>query len=279
MTLASTAASERGIATVRYQTSPAGAAPGPTPAPPPSRPSRCSFDTTAVADGLRDLRAIATDTAGYTRTSATVASRRVDNTLPTVSLADPGAYADRHQDADRHRVRRRQRPRSVSRSTTARPAAAGPPPAPARRRRARARSTRRCSPTARTSCAPARPTPPATSPTRRSPASVDNNAPTGSVPALTPLRGTVDISLNADDGAGSGVASVTGQFRQAGGSTWTDVCTDTTAPYACTGLDTTPYPDGLYEARAIVVDERRASAPRPRSSPCGSTTRRRPRRR
>ena len=45
-----------------------------------------------MADGLRDVRAIATDTAGYTRTSATVASRRVDNTVPTVSLADPGAY-------------------------------------------------------------------------------------------------------------------------------------------------------------------------------------------
>src|SRR5262249_55507337 len=52
-----------------------------------------------------------------------------------------------------------------------------------------------------------------------------------------------------------GIASVTGQFRQQGSSTWTDVCTDTTAPYACTGLDTTPYPDGLYEAREIVVDK------------------------
>ena len=83
---------------------------------------------------------------------------------------------------------------------------------------------------------------------------MDNTAPTGSVPALAPLRGTVDVALTADDGAGSGVASVTGQFRQQGASTWTDACTDTTAPYACTGLDTTPYPDGLYEAREIVVD-------------------------
>jgi hypothetical protein len=84
---------------------------------------------------------------------------------------------------------------------------------------------------------------------------VDNTAPTGSVSALTPLRGTVDIALNAADGAGSGVAQVTGQFRQQGASTWTDVCTDPTAPYACTALDTTAYPDGLYEARAIVVDK------------------------
>ena len=92
VTLASTAGSERGIATVRYQTAPAGTSHLDRRLHRLQRAASCSFDTTAVADGLRDVRAIATDTAGYTRTSATVASRRVDNTLPTVSLADPGAY-------------------------------------------------------------------------------------------------------------------------------------------------------------------------------------------
>ena len=52
----------------------------------------------------------------------------------------------------------------------------------------------------------------------------------------------------------SGVASVTAQFRPAGTTTWSDVCVDTDAPYECAGLDTTAYPDGLYDGRAIVVD-------------------------
>ena len=42
-----------------------------------------------MADGLRDVRALALDAAGYTRTSV-VASRRIDNTAPATSLTDPG---------------------------------------------------------------------------------------------------------------------------------------------------------------------------------------------
>jgi hypothetical protein len=44
-----------------------------------------------VADRSYDLRVVATDLAGNTRTSSTVASRRVDNTGPTVALTDPGS--------------------------------------------------------------------------------------------------------------------------------------------------------------------------------------------
>ncbi len=254
VSLASTAGSERGIATVRYQTAPAGSSTWTDACTASSAPFSCSFDTTAVADGLRDVRAIATDTAGYTRTSATVASRRVDNTLPTVSLADPGTYLTG----------------TKTLSATASDSGSGLAGLQIDYRPAGGTWTTACSgTTSPRSCAlntsllidgsyelRARATDAAgnvadSTLTRV----VDNHAPTGSVPALTPLRGTVDVSLNADDGAGSGVASVTGQFRQAGGSTWTDVCTDTTAPYACTGLDTTPYPDGLYEARVIIVDK------------------------
>lgn len=254
VTLASTASSERGIATVRYQTAPAGTSTWTDACTGSSAPFSCSFDSTAVTDGLRDVRAIATDTAGYTRTSATVASRRIDNTLPTVSLADPGVYLTG----------------TKTLSATASDAGSGLAGLQIDYRPAGGTWTTACSgTTSPRSCAlntsllidgsyelRARATDAAgnvadSALTRI----VDNNAPTGSVPALTPLRGTVDISLNAADGAGSGVASVTGQFRQAGGSTWTDVCTDTTAPYACTGLDTTPYPDGLYEARETVVDK------------------------
>ena len=53
-------------------------------------PYTCAFDTTTVADGLRDLRAVALDSAGYSRTSA-LTGRRVDNTAPATSLTDPGA--------------------------------------------------------------------------------------------------------------------------------------------------------------------------------------------
>jgi hypothetical protein len=51
----------------------------------------CAWDTTAPADGLYDLRAIATDVAGGTATSAIVTSRRVDNLGPAVALTDPGS--------------------------------------------------------------------------------------------------------------------------------------------------------------------------------------------
>ncbi len=53
-------------------------------------PFGCSWATAGVADGLYDLRAVARDQAGNTTTSATVSSVRVDNVVPTVSLADPG---------------------------------------------------------------------------------------------------------------------------------------------------------------------------------------------
>jgi hypothetical protein len=47
--------------------------------------------TTGLADGLYDLRVIATDVAGNATTSAVVASRRIDNTAPTATMNDPGS--------------------------------------------------------------------------------------------------------------------------------------------------------------------------------------------
>ena len=84
MTLSSTASDAgSGIATRTYQHSPAGAGTWTT--------TPAAFDTTAVTDGLYDLRVIVTDVAGNQTTSATVANRRVDNTAPSASLDDPGA--------------------------------------------------------------------------------------------------------------------------------------------------------------------------------------------
>ena len=50
-------------------------------------PYSVDWDTTAVADGLYDLRVITTDNVGNSFTSALVTNVRVDNTLPTNALA------------------------------------------------------------------------------------------------------------------------------------------------------------------------------------------------
>ena len=55
----------------------------------PPSPFSCSWDTTTVADGSYDLRAVAVDQAGNTRTSTTVTARIVDNNGPVVSVTGP----------------------------------------------------------------------------------------------------------------------------------------------------------------------------------------------
>ena len=52
-----------------------------------------SLDTTALADGLYDFRAIATDGTGHTGTSPIRANVRIDNTAPAGSLTAPAAGA------------------------------------------------------------------------------------------------------------------------------------------------------------------------------------------
>ena len=88
----------RGTVTLASTASDAGSTgspPAPTPTRPPAQapglPTPAAFDTTAVTDGLYDLRVIVTDVADNPTASATVANRRVDNTAPAASLDDPGA--------------------------------------------------------------------------------------------------------------------------------------------------------------------------------------------
>src|SRR5439155_14814529 len=50
------------------------------------------WNTGGVADGVYQLRLIVRDVAGNSSTSATVANVRIDNTPPTTSQNDPGAY-------------------------------------------------------------------------------------------------------------------------------------------------------------------------------------------
>jgi hypothetical protein len=88
--VSATAASDRGIASVVFQSAPAGMSTWTTACTKTIAPYTCTFDTTGVADGLRDVRAVATDDAGYARTD-TVTNRRVDNTGPVVTTTDPGS--------------------------------------------------------------------------------------------------------------------------------------------------------------------------------------------
>jgi hypothetical protein len=93
VTLTSTSADAggSGLASVAFERSPAGAATWTTIDTDTAAPWSAAFDTTAVADGHYDLRTVATDRAGNVTISTVVAGVGVDNTLPSVSLADPGA--------------------------------------------------------------------------------------------------------------------------------------------------------------------------------------------
>jgi hypothetical protein len=122
-------------------------------------PYSCRFATTALPDGSYSFRAVATDVAGNTATSAVVANRVVDNTVSSVSLDDPGAY----------------------------------------------------------------------------------------------LTGTATVTAAASSSVA--ITSVRIQRAPTGTSTWTDLCTDTTAPYSCS-WDTRTVADGSYDLRALLLDAR-----------------------
>lgn len=93
ITLAAEAAdADSGVAAVTIQRSPAGKASWTDVCTASAAPYSCRFDTRTVAEGSYDLRAIASDAAGNAAASATVQNRRVDNTISSVSLEDPGAY-------------------------------------------------------------------------------------------------------------------------------------------------------------------------------------------
>lgn len=55
-------------------------------------PYSCRFNTASLANGSYTVRAIATDSIGNVATSATVTNRVIDNTVSSVSLADPGTF-------------------------------------------------------------------------------------------------------------------------------------------------------------------------------------------
>jgi hypothetical protein len=93
VTLTATAADDTsGVAQVVVQYTPSGTTNWTTVCTATASPYSCAWKTTAVADGNYDLRAVATDAAGNTTTSTTIATRKVDNTVSSVSVTDPGPF-------------------------------------------------------------------------------------------------------------------------------------------------------------------------------------------
>ncbi len=93
ITLAATAAdTHSGVATVAFQYAASGSSTWLNACTAVDSPWTCRFDTTAVSDGTWSFRAVATDAAGNTATSATITGRVIDNTVSSISVDDPGAY-------------------------------------------------------------------------------------------------------------------------------------------------------------------------------------------
>lgn len=245
-----------GVASVKVQRSPAGAGSWTDVCTDSSSPYSCSWDTTGVADGLHDLRALTTDNAGNTKASSVVANRRVDNTAPSATMTNPGATITGTKNFDgtasdggsgvaslkfqvsptgagtwSDMCSDTTSPYACSYDTTA--LADG-------QYDFRSLATDNAGNTG-TSTVYAGPI-------------VDNTAPSATMtdPGAY-LRGTVALGATSGDGAGSGVANVKIQRSPAGAGSWTDVCTDTSSPYSCS-FDTTTVTDGLYDFRAIATD-------------------------
>lgn len=81
-----------GVANVQIQRSPAGTGTWTTICTDTVATYSCSWNTTAVADGLYDLRSVTTDAAGNAANSTLVTGRRVDNTAPNALITNPGSY-------------------------------------------------------------------------------------------------------------------------------------------------------------------------------------------
>jgi hypothetical protein len=245
--LAASASSDRGVASVVFQAAPTGTSDWTTLCTDNVAPYTCSWNTPAIADDTYDLRATATDTAGYAKTS-TVAARVVDNYTLTVTLTDPGAMSG-----------------TESLTATAANASGGIQSLKIQHRAVGATSwTDVCSgATSPQNCGLdttqlanggrelravvtdlAGHTAQSTMITR----TVDNTPPT-TTPSIPPTgSGTVSMSADAQDD-GSGIAYVSFEAFYMGA--WYEFCRDTTAPYTCAG-DSAAVPDGTYSIRVIV---------------------------
>jgi hypothetical protein len=244
-----------GMASLAFQYSPAGLGSWADACSDVTSPYSCSFDTTALLDGLYDFRSLATDVAGNQSASSAWTSRRVDNYFPTSTMTDPGAYlrgtvtlgATASDGGGILSVVIQRSPAGLDTWTDVCTDTTSPYSCSFDTITVadglydfRAVATDNAS----------RATVSSTVANRR----VDNTAPAASLtdPGAN-LHLTVTLDATASDTGGSGVANVTIQRSPAGLDTWTDICTDTASPYSCS-FDTATVADGLYDLRAVSID-------------------------
>ncbi|EAP98169.1 fibronectin type III domain protein [Janibacter sp. HTCC2649] len=214
-------------------------------------PYACSWNTASIVAGEYDLRAVLT--AGATTTlSAVVDAVMVDNISPTVTMLDPGTPLSGNKTF----------------TATASDANSGVSQVVIQSSLNGGTWTQLCTITQEPwSCRVATSSLPDGAYSFRAVAtdaagnstvsvptgtrSVDNTIASITVDAPASLTGTVSVGATASSTAG--VASVRIQSAPTGTSTWTDLCTDTSAPYACT-WNTTAVVDGLYDLRAVMTD-------------------------
>ena len=249
VTLNATASSDRGIASVVIAAAPAGTSDWVTICTDTTAPYSCSWNTAPIADDVYDLRATATDTAGYSK-AATVASRTVNNYALSVSLTDPGAMSGTktltataaNPSGGLQSLKIQQRaagaatwtdvcsgttsPQSCSFNTTTLPDGD---------RELRAVARDNAGHVAQTSAI-----------TR----TIDNSPPTATADIPASGSGMVTMSATAQDD-GSGISYVAFEVYYLGA--WYEICRDTTAPYTCAG-DSTTVADGTYNVRVVVVN-------------------------
>lgn len=259
VTVTATAADERsGIASVEVQVRAASASTWSTICTTTATPYSCSWNTTGLADGAHDLRAIATDKAGYAATSAEVRTT-VTNTA-TITLADPGAVVSGTVNlratigsGTGWSVRFERAPLGTTTWTSICTNVTSPytcswntTATPYGRYDLRAVATNG--------------TTTITSPVVLD-TLVDNTVRT--ITLTDPgsfLEGTVNLTASATSTAT--IASVVFQRSPAGAATWTTICTDTAAPWACGWVTngTGGVADGSYDLRAVLTDVNGATA-------------------
>ncbi|MEO7270012.1 MAG: Ig-like domain-containing protein [Knoellia sp.] len=217
-------------------------------------PYACNWNTASIVAGEYDLRAVLT--AGATTTiSAVVEGVVVDNINPTVTMVDPGTplsgnktFVATASDANSGVVRVviqsslsgsgtwqqlcaiTEEPWSCRIATSSLPDGAYS---------FRAVATDGAGNTSTSVATGAR--------------SVDNTIASITVDVPASLTGTVIVGATATASSTAGVASVRIQSAPTGTSTWTDICTDTTSPYAC-NWNTAAVTDGLYDIRGVMTD-------------------------
>ncbi|GAA1931780.1 Ig-like domain-containing protein [Nocardioides marmoribigeumensis] len=247
---------ESGVASVAIQALAPGGSSWTTICTATTAPYSCSWSTKAGSDGSWSLRAIATDRAGYSTTSAVVDTTVANNLL--VQLADPGdivkgavtltaslfntgtvSYAVKVEYAPTGTTTWKTlctttatAPYTCTWTTTANGYTQG------------ASYDLRAVATAGSS---------STTSAVVVDVLVDNVAPTTTMTDPgSPLRGTVTLAATATD-AESGVAQVVLQWQRSGTSTWTTACTLSLEPFSCR-FDTTALADGTYSFRSVATD-------------------------